>query len=232
VKRLNHCGGLGGHESRGYRSPEADSRGSEGAVGLARRFRGYRDPDLTLHVALSLEQGLGSLVQHGCQSWAQCRAQRLVTPAPSCPRRHGVDVTPISSATPLYRAVVWLTSREWLDALVGCDVLSEKSVKAEATGLLPSRPRARRRIGTSSEALRAGPRARRRIGTSSEASWFRSGPSPDIVRGGRGGPAEPRIRWGFAGGRLLVSIFTRSKRFFRFLLRRPFFMVPDTSIQL
>jgi hypothetical protein len=112
VKRLNHCGGLGGRESRGYRSLEADSRGSEGAVGLARRFRGYRDPDLTLHAALSLEQGLGSTVQHGCQSWAQCRAQRLVTPAPSCPGRHGVDVTPISSATPLYRAVVRLTSRE------------------------------------------------------------------------------------------------------------------------
>ena len=32
-------------------------------------------------------------------------------------------MTPISSATPLYRSVVQLTSREWLDALVGCDVL-------------------------------------------------------------------------------------------------------------
>ena len=39
-----------------------DSRGSEGAVGLVRRFRGYRDLDLTLHAALSLEQGLGSTV--------------------------------------------------------------------------------------------------------------------------------------------------------------------------
>ena len=83
-------------------------------------------------------------MQYRRQSWAQCRAQRLVTPALSCPRRHGVDVTPISLATPLYRAVVRLTSWEWLDALVGCDVLSEKLVKAAVTGLLPSRPRASR----------------------------------------------------------------------------------------
>ena len=69
-------------------------------------------------------------------------------------------------------------SWEWLNALVGRDVLSEKSVKAEVTGLMPSRPRASRRIGTSSEALRAGPRASRRIGTSSEASWHGSGLSP------------------------------------------------------
>ena len=145
MQRLNHYGGLGRRESRGYRSPEADNRGSEGAVGLVRRFRGYRYPDLTLHAALSLEQvGLGSTVQHVCQSWAQCQAQRPVTPAPSCPGRHGIDVTPISSATLLFRAVVRLTSREWLDALVGCDVLSEKSVKAEVTGLMPSRPRASR----------------------------------------------------------------------------------------
>ena len=59
MQRLNHCGGLGRHESRGYRSPKADSRCSEGAVGLVRRFRGYRDPDLTFHVVLSFEQGLG-----------------------------------------------------------------------------------------------------------------------------------------------------------------------------
>ena len=113
---------------------KADNRGSEGAVGLVRRFRGYRDLDLTFHAALSLEQGLGSTVQHGCQSWAQCQAQRPVTPAPSYPGWHGVDVTPISSATPLYRAVIRLTSREWLDALVGCDVLSKKSVKAAGMG--------------------------------------------------------------------------------------------------
>ena len=53
---------------------------------------------------------------------------------------------------------------------------------------------------------------------------------PDFVRGGPGGPAEPRIRWGFAAGCLLASIFTGSKRFFRFLLRGPLFMVPDTSL--
>jgi len=83
----------------------------------------------------------------------------------------------------------------------------------------------------------AGPWTSRRIGTSSEASWFHSGPSPlrvspDIVRGGPGGPAGPRIRWGFAGGCLLASIFTRSKRFFRFLLRRPLFMVSDTLYEV
>ena len=100
---------------------------------------------MTLHVALSLEQvGLGSTVPHGCQSWAQCQAQQPVTPTMSCPRLHGVDVTPVSSATPLYCADVRLTSREWLDALVGRGVLSEKLIKAAVTGLMPSRPRASR----------------------------------------------------------------------------------------
>ena len=51
-------------------------------------------------------------------------------------------MTPVSSVTPLYRAVVRLTLWEWLNALVGCDVLSEKSVKAAVTGLMPSRLRA------------------------------------------------------------------------------------------
>ena len=49
-------------------------------------------------------------------------------------------------------------------------------------------------------------------------------------KGGPGSPAEPRTRWGLASTYLLASIFTRSKRFFRFLLRGPLFMVPD-SIQ-
>ena len=83
-------------------------------------------------------------MQYGRQQGAQCRAQWLVTPIPSCPGLHGVDVTPISSATPLYQAVVRLMLREWLDALVGCDVLSEESVKAAVTGSLLSRPRASR----------------------------------------------------------------------------------------
>ena len=63
MQRLDHRGGSSGRESQGYRSPEADNRGSEGAVGLVRRLRGYRDPDLTLHAALSLEQGLDSTMQ-------------------------------------------------------------------------------------------------------------------------------------------------------------------------
>ena len=99
---------------------------------------------MTLHAMLSSEQGLGSIVQYGCQSWAQRRAQRPVTPAPSCPGWQGVDVTSVSSVTPLYCAIVRLTSREWLDALVGCDILSEKSVKAAVMGLMPRRPRASR----------------------------------------------------------------------------------------
>ena len=93
---------------------------------------------------LSLEQGLGSTVQHGCQPWAQCRAQRPVTPAPSYPGLHGVDVTLVPSATPLYCADVRLTLREWLDVLVGCDILLDKSVKAAVMGSMPSRPRASR----------------------------------------------------------------------------------------
>ena len=75
----------------------------------------------------------------------------------------------ILSATLLYCADVRLMLREWLDALIGCDVLSEKSVETEATRLLPSRPRASRRMGTLSEALCAGPWANRRIGNLSEA---------------------------------------------------------------
>ena len=78
-------------------------------------------------------------------------------------------LSPVLSATPLYCADVRLTLREWLDALIGHDVLSEKSVETEATRLLPSRPRASRRIGTSSEALCAGPRANQRIENPSEA---------------------------------------------------------------
>ena len=108
-------------------------------------IRGYRDPDLTLHATLSLEQvGLGSTVPHGCQSWAQCRAQWPVTPAPSCLGWQGADVTPIPSATLLYCADVRLTLQEWLDALVGCHILSGKLVKAAVMGSMPSRPRASR----------------------------------------------------------------------------------------
>ena len=90
---------------------------------------------MTPHAALSSEQGLGSIVQYGHQSWAQCRAQRSVTPTLSCLERHGVDATPILLVTPLCRAVVRLISRERLNALVGRDILSEKLVEAEATGL-------------------------------------------------------------------------------------------------
>ena len=96
---------------------------------------------MTLHATPSLEQvGLGSTVLHGCQSWAQCRAQRPVTPAPSCPGLHGADVTPVPSATLLYCVDVRLTLLEWLDALVGYDILSGKLVKATVMGSMPSWP--------------------------------------------------------------------------------------------
>ena len=51
-----------------------------------------------------------------------------------------------------------------------------------------------------------------------------------LVRGGPDGPAEPRPRWGLAGGCLLALILIGSKRFFRFLLRGPLFMVPDSYL--
>ena len=154
-------GGSAGASPEATETPKQIAEARRERLVFVRRFRGYRDPNMTLRAALSLEQvGLGSTVPHGCPSWAQCRAQRLVTPAPSCPGRHGIDVTHVSSATPLCRAVVRLISREWLNALVGCDVLSEESVKAEVMGLMLSRPQASQRISTSSEALRAGPRAR------------------------------------------------------------------------
>ena len=62
----------------------------------------------------------------------------------------------IPSVTLRYYADVRLMLREWLGALTGRDALSEKSVETEATRLLPSRPRANRRIGNPSEALRGG----------------------------------------------------------------------------
>ena len=51
-------------------------------------------------------------------------------------------LSPVLSATPLYCADVLLTLWEWLDALVVCDILSGKSVKAAVMGLMPSQPRA------------------------------------------------------------------------------------------
>ena len=53
-------------------------------------------------------------------------------------------LSPVPSATLLYCVDVQLTLREWLTALIGRDVLSEKSVEMEATRLLPSQPRASR----------------------------------------------------------------------------------------
>ena len=174
-------------------------------------------------------------MQYGRQQGAQCRVQWPVTPAPSCPGLHGVDVTPVPSATPLYRAGVWLTLREWLDALVECDALSGWSVKA-AAGLMPSRPRARWRIGTSPEAFRVVPRARG-LGRGGElvarprpygVGLGRTGESAEALR--REPRANRRIGRG-SRGCLLALVFTRSKQFFRFLLRVPLSMVSDRYMQ-
>ena len=70
MQRLNHHGRLGGLGEPQQQIAEARRE----QLVFVRRFQGYRDPDMTLHAALSSEQGLGSTVQHGCQSWAQCRA--------------------------------------------------------------------------------------------------------------------------------------------------------------
>ena len=55
-------------EATGARKRIAEARREQ--LVFVRRFRGYRDPHKTLHVVLSLEQGLGSTVQYGRQSWA------------------------------------------------------------------------------------------------------------------------------------------------------------------
>jgi len=112
--------------------------------------------------------------------------------------------------------------------------LSEKSVEAEATRLLPSRPRASRRIGTSSEASLVGPRANRRIGNPSEALWSGASAREGL---GEGASARRRVVATRASGESenrprpcdcsLALIFARFKRSFRFLLRVPLFMVSD-----
>ena len=65
-------------------------------------------------------------------------------------------LSPVPSVTLRYCVVMRLTLREWLGALTGRDGLLEKSVKTEATRLLPSQPQVNQRIGNPSEALRGG----------------------------------------------------------------------------
>jgi len=72
-------------------------------------------------------------------------------------------LSPVSSVTLRYCAVMRLTLREWLGALTGRDALSGKLVEAEATRSLPSQPWANQRIGNPSEALWGGASASRRI---------------------------------------------------------------------
>ena len=67
-------GGSAGTNPEATETPKRIAEARREQLVFVRRFRGYRDPDMTLHAALSLEQGLGSTVQHGCQSWAQRQA--------------------------------------------------------------------------------------------------------------------------------------------------------------
>ena len=77
-----------------------------------------------------------------------------------------------------------------------------------------------------------GPRANRRIGTSFEASRCGSGPSPlrvspDICSRWAGRSSRASDVAGLPTVVPWLQYFTRSKRFFRFLLRGPLFLVPD-----
>ena len=64
VPRPSHRGrgGLVGANPEAAETWKWIAEALEGAVGLRHRFRGYRDPDMTLHAVLSSEQGLGSTV--------------------------------------------------------------------------------------------------------------------------------------------------------------------------
>ena len=117
--------------------------------------------------------------------------------------------------------------------LIRRDVLSEMLVETEATRLLPSQPRAGWRVVASSEALRTGSRANRRTSHSSEALRF-LGLGRGVVLGPRSRPCgevglERIGDSAEACGCYLASAFTRSKQFFRSLLRVPLLVVSDSS---
>ena len=93
MPRLSHRGGSVGANPEVAETLKWIAKAWREQLVLYTDSKAYSDPGLTPQAALSLEQGLGSTVQCGRQSWAQYRAQRPVTPAPSCPGRHGVDAT-------------------------------------------------------------------------------------------------------------------------------------------
>ena len=72
------------------------------------RFRGYSDPCLLPHAVLLLEQELGSTVQYGASGMGAVLSTVASNPC--------FVLSHVPSATLLYCAHVWLTSREWLDA--------------------------------------------------------------------------------------------------------------------
>ena len=91
------------------------------------------------------------------------------------------------------------------------------------------------RIGTSSEALRCGAsgESENRYLVRGLVAWFWAEPAsgePGYLFE-VGWAVQPGLECGgFACGCILVSLFTRSKQFFRFLLRVPLFMVSDKLV--
>ena len=59
-------GGSAGASPEATETPKQIVEARRERLVFVRRFRGYRDPDMTLHAALSSKQGLGSIVQHRC----------------------------------------------------------------------------------------------------------------------------------------------------------------------
>ena len=55
-------GGSAGASLEATETPKRIAEARREQLVFVRRFRGYRDPDMTLHAALSSEQGLGSTV--------------------------------------------------------------------------------------------------------------------------------------------------------------------------
>ena len=55
-------GGSAGASLEATEIPKRIAEARSEQLVFVRRFRGYRDPDMTLHAALSSEQGLGNTV--------------------------------------------------------------------------------------------------------------------------------------------------------------------------
>ena len=136
MQRLDRHGGLGGRESRGYKGVEAGRRGSEGAVGLCTSILRLQEPGLDS----PRRAILGVVVRH--HSAARVSVMGIVSSTAAG------NPCPVLSRTAWRRCDSYLvghsavSSRRSADVagVVGCDMLSEKSVKAAVMGLMPRRP--------------------------------------------------------------------------------------------